>query len=348
MKTYRIARHLLNNLRPLRERQTKSSGFSLVELLVVIAIVAVLIGVSIPAVQASRESANKTACANNLRQIGLAFHNHESAHAHFPTGGWGWRWVGDPDKGFGRHQPGGWAFNVLPFLEDNSTRQLASGAGKPAEKRLQTVLLVQTPLSVFTCPSRRDVQLHRHNMGSLGVANMNPPELVAKSDYAVSGGSTPWISLPGPDDAKAASSGYPWPKGELNGACGVRSEVGAQQFVDGLSKTYLVGEKYVPSRGSDSHLWGGDDQTMYIGDDEDVRRFAERRPIPDDASASEADAPVFVVLGADTTPVTSLRFGASHRHGCYMLFGDASVKFTSYDIDRDIHQRQGNRSDGPG
>ena len=83
--------------------QLRRRGFTLIELLVVIAIIAVLLALLVPAVQKVRESANRTECANNLRQLGLAVHNFHSDRNFLPPSHIGDTWAS-------------WAVLLLPYL----------------------------------------------------------------------------------------------------------------------------------------------------------------------------------------------------------------------------------------
>ncbi len=105
--------------------RSKRHGFTLVELLVVITIIGIMIALLLPAVQMAREAARQVQCANHVKQLALGALLHESANQCLPTGGWGLYWAGDPDRGFGRRQPGGWIYNVLPYIEQGALHDLA-------------------------------------------------------------------------------------------------------------------------------------------------------------------------------------------------------------------------------
>ena len=115
----------------------------------VIAIIATLIGLLLPAVQSASEAARRTQCANNLRQQALACLLHVDKRNYLPSGGWGWSWAGDPDRGFGRDQPGIWAFSILPFAENELLFDLASDGQADvitAAQMRQAAIACSTPL----------------------------------------------------------------------------------------------------------------------------------------------------------------------------------------------------------
>ena len=141
----------------------KKNAFTLVELLVVIAIIGMLVGLLLPAVQQAREAARQMQCGNNLKNLGLASLNHESAAQALPSGGWFCWYVGDPDRGFGPNQPGNWQYSLLPFLEQNALFQLGADGdpvGVSTSQKEGAEECVKTPLSVFHCPSKRQTKIY--------------------------------------------------------------------------------------------------------------------------------------------------------------------------------------------
>src|SRR5438105_1429735 len=161
-------------------------GFTLVELLVVIAIIGVLVALLLPAVQAARESSRRMSCQNNLKQFGLAFHNHADTQKHLPTDGWGYMYVGDPDLGFGVDQPGGWTFNILPYCEQKAIYDIALGKTGPP-KLADLARMVGTPIKFFICPSHRSVALYPITSNT-ATQNFDFVPIGAKIDYAVCAG----------------------------------------------------------------------------------------------------------------------------------------------------------------
>jgi prepilin-type N-terminal cleavage/methylation domain-containing protein len=309
-----------------RVRQTGRTGFTIVELLVVIAIIGVLVALLLPAVFAAREAARRVQCQNHLKQIATAILLHEEAHGHFPTGGWGNQWVGDPDRGFSIEQPGGWMFNILPYLEAGQIRNL--GRRKFSETKTQAIAeMLTTPISVLNCPSRRGPRLEIYD-GPRPLRNAELPALAAKNDYAICGGDVPLRGDGGPVDASPeALREYKWPSHEqFSGIAFVLSEIRVSQVSDGSTHVYLAGEKLL--HGPSEQNWG-DDQTLYVGDDADVRRWTAEPPRRD---------------GSDG--VDYQWFGSAHASGCYFVLCDGSVQHVNYDIDPEMHRRLGNRHDG--
>lgn len=301
-------------------------GFTIVELLVSIAIIGILIALLLPAVQAVRESARRVQCRNNLRQIGLALQGHISTHRRFPSNGWGFRWVGVPDRGTGRDQPGGWIYNVLPSLEQQALRQRGRGLS-PEEQRRTQAELCQAALDVFNCPSRPGGRLSPHRPESQPHNAEWVPQ-VAKTDYAVNEGDFITNTGEGPGTLEEGDQrNYPWPDTSLaTGICYLRSEVRPAEITDGMSNTYLVGEKYVSVPNYDTYSDFGHDQSMYSGVDLDVSRWVLETP------------------RRDAAVVDKFRFGSAHADGCHFLFCDGSVRSVNYSIDRNVHQHQGTRN----
>ncbi len=112
----------MREMRNPRARACVRRGFTLVELLVVIAIIGILIAMLVPAVQAARDSARRSSCSNNMRQIGLACLNYESTHKMMPTGGEGTNYTTSPPSTTFTDQVPGESMNstftlILPYLE---------------------------------------------------------------------------------------------------------------------------------------------------------------------------------------------------------------------------------------
>jgi type II secretory pathway pseudopilin PulG len=104
----------------------------LVEILVVIAIIGILVALLLPAIQSAREAARRSQCVNNLKQIGLACMNHVDTRKYWPSGGWGYDWTADSNRGYGPDQPGSWIFNILDFVEEGNLRNSEKGLATTA------------------------------------------------------------------------------------------------------------------------------------------------------------------------------------------------------------------------
>jgi len=305
-------------------------GFTLVELLVVITIIGILIALLMPAVQAARESARRTSCSNNLKQMASACLQHEAQHGHFPTGGWGWGWAGDPDRGFTNRQPGGWHYNILPWLQLVALHDLGAGLTGDAKKQAISERL-ETAVPMFHCPSRRRAVGYPYPHGS-PYYNCTRPSPIGRSDYAGnSGTNSSGCCWKGPNTlAKGDSENWSNRQKDVNGIFFYASEVKAAHITDGLTSTYLIGERMLnPDRYFDGGLCAND-QGWDLGYDFDVNRWTNVRPFPDTPGYGGCDR----------------NFGSAHTTGFHMALCDGSVRRFNYDIDFDIHNKLGHRSDG--
>ncbi len=314
----------------------RSAGFTLVELLVVIAIIGVLVALLLPAVQSAREAARTAECKNNLKQIGLAFQNHLTTQGHYPTGGWGPHWVGDPLRGFGVDQQSGWVFNILPYIEQGALRSLpddGDAATITAQQKSNAAKMIQTPLSVMNCPSRRRATTYPYVLGaSWNTYDADVTTQVARSDYAVNAGGNAPDNGGGYPSSYAAAATFNWPSNtQHTGVSFYRSLVRQAHVRDGVSSTYAVGEKNLMPDHYTTGSNGADNHSMFQGSDWDIQRWAGP------SSPLRRDQP-----GVDSYS----SFGSAHAAGVNFVMCDGSVHTVHYGIDDDIHRRLADRRDG--
>jgi type II secretory pathway pseudopilin PulG len=291
--------------------------------LVVIAIIAVLIGLLLPAVQKVRESANRVRCMNNLKQMALGCLLHESTVNRFPSNGFHYRFIGDPEKGNGVDQPGGWHFNILPYIEQQNLYGMGLGKSD-AERRETGKQMNATVVSLFICPSRGGAAPIKSVFTAF--TNINPPSHFARSDYAGNGGSntTGWSSYMSTNQTGVIFS---------------RAGTKLEEISDGASNTYLIGERFLNPDFYNEGSSGGNDQGWAGGHDFDNYRATDYRS--SDPTTSSTYAPRRDRAGVNIRE----SFGGPHST-FQMAFCDGTVRSMSYSISPENHNRYGNRMDG--
>ncbi len=329
-----------------------SRAFTLVELLVVIAIIGILVSLLLPAIQSAREAARRAQCQNHLKQIGTGFLLHESTHKILPAAGISPWQVGDAQRGYDKTQTGGWMYNILPYIEEQALHDMTddNDPNITTQQKAAALKMQATPVSIYNCPSRRPARALPYSQpSSWQPVNSDPMTSVVRGDYAANAGDGEGGQKFPKRDASGNITGFEYlliPKGyaqlstyvfpnekDQSGINFLGAEIKASEVVDGMSKVYMVGEKFVNASqyDTDGGADGGDTHSIYQGFDWDINRWVtnEFPPTQDRANLDSFQT-----------------FGGPHAGGWQCVFCDGSVHVVSYDLDIVTNMRLANRFDG--
>jgi prepilin-type N-terminal cleavage/methylation domain-containing protein len=314
--------------------RSRSRGFTLIELLVVIAIIAVLIGLLLPAVQKVREAASRAKCSNNLKQMGLAVHHFHDVHGALPACDLGDNWPT-------------WAVLLMPHLEqENVYRNWNLGA-----RYYNQVPEAGADLAVYHCPSRSTPGAAAAG-GAAGetraVGTVTRTGPIGWGDYAMSAGATNGGGVATNWDGAGYRAFYLDRSAYLNSSQtdmfevwpGWRYVLKFRDVTDGLSGTYLIGEKFYLRTSNGGVIYNGDYQSQYL-------RWAGREGTQDPATGRWTTERGLVTDRDYAASDWNVRFSAANHLGVGMfVFLDGSVAPVRAAADLEVVHRQAKRNDG--
>jgi len=303
----------------------RRSGFTLIELLVVIAIIAILIGLLLPAVQKIREAANRMSCSNNLKQIGLAMHNHESTYGYFPTSGAESDAFDVPATQAG-FETMGWEYQILPYVEQDNLYRVGQQSGPWNWNSTIGKAMVEVPVKSYNCPSRG---------GKRASVPMSWGSVYAMGDYAgvmVEWGNQ-WQANQPPDPNEPNTFQGIIAKGghyrKDNPALTVKYGVVTTGAVsDGLSNTIAIMEKSVNGKYPKPDNWDWWDLPGWAHNSDwpNMRLIGNWMPLINDNQDRAAAGLGWWQLGGPGSKTQEFGFGSAHPGVVNALFGDGSVK----------------------
>lgn len=337
---------------PLGQRLQR--GFTLVELLVVIAIIGILVALLLPAIQAARETARRTKCANNFKNIALGCLNYESAKNSLPPG----TTVSKKVSASGL----GWQVLILPYIESGIVSEDAiakyktnddaySGTGMDALNALI--------LPMYICPSDGEMALLNDKFDSGSKNRRGMTYVGVLGSYYARTGECPTVKTTG--KYCIACSGC------ANGLSGVNNYDGLliqgwpvtlKKITDGTSKTLLLGERWYQARAwMIGAYWSGTpDSTPPVGPQPSAlffnsKNLSDKVPINHNLDIScyqlhdnSTDRPAVPGTSVRSLSLNNLPFGSFHKGGVNFAYGDGSVKWMPDDIDTSIYLAAGSRN----
>ncbi len=350
-------------------RRSQRGGFTLIELLVVIAIIAVLIALLLPAVQQARESARRTQCKNNLKQVGLALHNFHDVYDNFPPG-----MLDDDGKNYS------WRTYLLPYIDQAPAYQAIVGVGASAGT-LGAALFPKGGVPNLIHPD-----LSRPFNTDSGVAGATPTyanQNEVQQNHGLSAGKRvmpAWICpsdiLPPQDNDSYGKSNYCGNSGTINftpnafspmtnwAGCAVIQGnaqngllvysnnntagyvVRMADIIDGTSNTIAVGEVTTSNNVTSTNVSDGD-YPIWVGGNNNGGCNGWNHG----GNALRLTNPATRInLFRNPDPAnpqfSNAAFGSQHVGGSQFLMCDGSVKFVSENVDALSYQNAGSRNDG--